>query len=155
VIAREIRLGRNRVLSTGLTAATVAVGVILAIRGLRGSPPVLILGAVLIVAGILAYSRALRPWFLDDLGLSLAGNRRLLWSDVDRIDVHSVTPRGAGKGMPRVDLVIRTPRSTAKLLLMSRKDAAQVAALLQERLPAQAVGRANLGRVDDAWKHVT
>lgn len=154
MIARELRLGRNRGVATALTAVTVAVGVILAIRGFRGSPPLLILGAILVVAGILAYTRAIRPWFLDEHGISLAGNRRLAWSDVTRIQVIATTPQGAGKGAPRVDLHLYTPQRKASLLLISRRDAEKVSALLRERLPANVDGRDTLWLIDDAWKHV-
>lgn len=152
--ARDFRLGRTRGLATALTAATVAIGVIIALRGFRGSPAAIILGALLIVGGVLAYSRALRPWMLDEHGLSLAGNRRLLWSDVRRIQVIATTPRGAGRGMARVELIIHTAHRKARLVLMSRKDAANVQALLTERLPANVEGRATLWLISDAWAHI-
>lgn len=153
--ARDFRLGRTRGLATALTAATIAIGVIIALRGFRGSPAAIILGAVLIVVGILAYARALRPWFLDEQGLSLASHRRLLWSDVQRIQVIATTPQGAGKGMARVEVVIHTRDRKATLMLMSRKDAAKVAALLQERLPAHVEGRETLWLITHAWAHIT
>ncbi len=152
--ARDFRLGRTRGMATALTAATIAVGVIIALRGFRGSPPAIILGAVLIVVGVLAYARALRPWLLDEQGLSLASNRRLLWSDVQRIQVIATTPKGAGKGMPRVEVLIRTRDRKATLVLMSRTDAAKVAALLTERLPADVEGRETLRLITNAWAHV-
>ena len=43
---RELRLGRRPGWATALAAATAAIGVILAARGLRGSPPLLIIGGV-------------------------------------------------------------------------------------------------------------
>lgn len=153
--ARDFRLGRTRGLATALTAATIAIGVIIALRGFRGSPAAIILGAVLIVVGILAYARALRPWLLDEQGLSLASNRRLLWSDVQRIQVIATTPKGAGKGTARVEVIIRTRDRKATLMLMSRKDAAKVAALLQERLPAHVEGRETLWLITHAWAHIT
>lgn len=153
--ARDFRLGRTRGLATALTAATIAIGVIIALRGFRGSPAAIILGAVLIVVGILAYARALRPWFLDEQGLSLASHRRLLWSDVQRIQVIATTPQGAGKGMARVEVIIHTRDRRATLMLMSRKDAAKVAALLQERLPAHVEGRETLWLITHAWAHIT
>lgn len=153
--ANDLRLGRNRGWATAMTALIVAVGVIIVLRGLRGSPPLLVLGGVLVVAGILGYVRAMRPWLLDDQGISLAGNRRLMWSDVDRIQVIATTPQGAGKGAPRVDLHLYTPHGKASLLLVSRKDAAKVTALLHERLPADVEGRNTLWLIDNAWKHVT
>ena len=153
--ARDFRLGRTRGLATALTAATIAIGVIIALRGFRGSPAAIILGAVLIVVGLLAYARALRPWFLDEQGLSLASHRRLLWSDVQRIQVIATTPKGAGKGMARVEVVIHTRDRKATLMLMSRKDAAKVAALLQERLPAHVEGRETLWLITHAWAHIT
>ena len=153
--ARDFRLGRTRGLATALTAATIAIGVIIALRGFRGSPAAIILGAVLIVVGLLAYARALRPWFLDEQGLSLASHRRLLWSDVQRIQVIATTPQGAGKGMARVEVVIHTRDRKATLMLMSRKDAAKVAALLQERLPAHVEGRETLWLITHAWAHIT
>ena len=153
--ARDFRLGRTRGLATALTAATIAIGVIIALRGFRGSPAAIILGAVLVVVGILAYARALRPWFLDEQGLSLASHRRLLWSDVQRIQVIATTPQGAGKGMARVEVVIHTRDRKATLMLMSRKDAAKVAALLQERLPAHVEGRETLWLITHAWAHIT
>lgn len=153
--ARDFRLGRTRGLATALTAATIAIGVIIALRGFRGSPAAIILGAVLIVVGILAYARALRPWLLDEQGLSLASNRRLLWSDVQRIQVIATTPKGAGKGMARVEVIIHTRGRKATLMLMSRKDAAKVAALLQERLPAHIEGRETLWLITNAWAHIT
>lgn len=149
----ELRLGRNRGWATAATAAIVAVGVILAVRGFRGSPAALILGVLLVVAGILGYARAIRPWFLDDLGLSLAGNRRLLWADVTRIQVLAVTPEGAGKGPARVDLIIDTPQRTARLLLVSRGDAAKVSALLERRLPQAVEGRDLIWLINNAWAH--
>ena len=152
---RDFRLGRTRGLATALTAATIAIGVIIALRGFRGSPAAIILGAVLIVVGILAYARALRPWFLDEQGLSLASHRRLLWSDVQRIQVIATTPQGAGKGMARVEVIIHTRDRKATLMLMSRKDAAKVAALLQERLPAHVEGRETLWLITHAWAHIT
>ena len=152
---RDFRLGRTRGLATALTAATIAIGVIIALRGFRGSPAAIILGAVLIVVGLLAYARALRPWFLDEQGLSLASHRRLLWSDVQRIQVIATTPQGAGKGMARVEVVIHTRDRKATLMLMSRKDAAKVAALLQERLPAHVEGRETLWLITHAWAHIT
>ncbi len=152
--ARDFRLSRSRGLATALTAATVAIGVIIALRGFRGSPAAIILGALLVVAGVLAYARALRPWLVDEQGLSLAGNRRLLWSDVRRIQVIATTPKGAGKGMARVDLHIHTAHRKASLLLMSRKDAARVTALLQERLPANVEGRENLWLINNSWAHI-
>ena len=152
--ARDLRLGRTRGLATALTAATIAIGVIIALRGFRGSPAGIILGALLFVGGVLAYARALRPWLVDEQGLSLAGNRRLLWSDVRRIQVIATTPRGAGRGMARVELHIRTPQRKASLVLMSRKDAAKVAALLQEHLPADVEGRDTLWLINDAWAHI-
>lgn len=151
---RELRLGRNRGWATAATATIVAVGVILAIRGFRGSPFVLVMGVLLVVAGILGYARAVRPWFLDDLGLSLAGNRRLLWSDVTRVVVLAVTPQGAGRGPARVDLVIETAQRTAKLLLISRVDAAKVSALLERRLPPDVPGRDQLWLINNAWAHI-
>ena len=153
--ARDFRLGRTRGLATALTAATIAIGVIIALRGFRGSPAAIILGAVLIVGGLLAYARALRPWFLDEQGLSLASHRRLLWSDVQRIQVIATTPQGAGKGMARVEVIIHTRDRRATLMLMSRKDAAKVAALLQERLPAHVEGRETLWLITHAWAHIT
>lgn len=153
--ARDFRLGRTRGLATALTAATIAIGVIIALRGFRGSPAAIILGAVLIVVGLLAYARALRPWFLDEQGLSLASHRRLLWSDVQRIQVIATTPQGAGKGMARVEVIIHTRDRKATLMLMSRKDAAKVAALLQERLPAHVEGRETLWLITHAWAHIT
>lgn len=153
--ARDFRLGRTRGLATALTAATIAIGVIIALRGFRGSPAAIILGAVLIVVGLLAYARALRPWFLDEQGLSLASHRRLLWSDVQRIQVIATTPQGAGKGMARVEVIIHTRDRRATLMLMSRKDAAKVAALLQERLPAHVEGRETLWLITHAWAHIT
>lgn len=153
--ARDFRLGRTRGLATALTAATIAIGVIIALRGFRGSPAGIVLGGILVVAGILAYSRALRPWLLDEHGLSLAGNRRLLWSDVHRIQVIATTPRGAGRGMARVELIIHTRDRKARLVLMSRKDAANVQALLTERLPAHVEGRPTLWLITDAWAHIT
>lgn len=152
--ATDLRLGRTRGWATALTAVTVAVGVIVAVRGFRGSPPLLLLGGFLVVAGILGYARAIRPWLLDDIGISLAGNRRLAWADVTRIRVIATTPRGAGKGMPRVDLHLHTPSRKASLLLMSRTDAAKVTALLHARLPADVEGRDTLWLIDNAWKHV-
>lgn len=152
--ARDLRLGRNRGWATALTAVTVAVGVIIAVRGFRGSPPLILLGGVLVVAGILGYARAMRPWLLDERGLSLAGNRRLEWSDVNRIQVIATTPQGAGRGMPRVDLHLYTPHRKASLLLLSRMDAAKVTALLHERLPANVEGRNTLWLIDNTWKHV-
>lgn len=149
----ELRLGRNRGWATAATAAIVGVGVILAVRGFRGSPAALVLGIVMVVAGILGYARAIRPWFLDDLGLSLAGNRRLLWADVTRIQVLAVTPEGAGKGPARVDLIIDTPQRTARLLLVSRVDAAKVSALLERRLPQDIEGRELLWLINNAWAH--
>lgn len=149
----ELRLGRNRGWATAATAAIVGVGVILAVRGFRGSPAALVLGVVMVVAGILGYARAIRPWFLDDLGLSLAGNRRLLWADVTRIQVLAVTPEGAGKGPARVDLIIETPQRTARLLLVSRVDAAKVSALLERRLPQDVEGRELLWLINNAWAH--
>ena len=130
------------------------MGVILAVRGLRGSPVVLIVGILLVVGGILGYARAVRPWFLDDLGLSLAGNRRLLWEDVTRIQVLAVTPDGAGKGPARVDLVIDSPQRTARLLLVSRVDAARVSALLEQRLPPGVENRELLWLINNAWAHI-
>ena len=149
----ELRLGRNRGWATAATAAIVGVGVILAVRGFRGSPAALVLGVLMVVAGILGYARAIRPWFLDDLGLSLAGNRRLLWADVTRIQVLAVTPEGAGKGPARVDLIIDTPQRTARLLLVSRVDAAKVSALLERRLPQHVEGRELLWLINNAWAH--
>jgi hypothetical protein len=149
----ELRLGRNRGWATAATAAIVGVGVILAVRGFRGSPAALVLGVLMVVAGILGYARAIRPWFLDDLGLSLAGNRRLLWADVTRIQVLAVTPEGAGKGPARVDLIIDTPQRTARLLLVSRVDAAKVSALLERRLPQGVEGRGLLWLINNAWTH--
>jgi hypothetical protein len=149
----ELRLGRNRGWATAATAAIVGVGVILAVRGFRGSPAALVLGVLMVVAGILGYARAIRPWFLDDLGLSLAGNRRLLWADVTRIQVLAVTPEGAGKGPARVDLIIETPQRTARLLLVSRVDAAKVSALLERRLPQGVEGRGLLWLINNAWAH--
>ena len=151
----ELRLGRNRGWATAATAATVGLGVILAVRGFRGSPFLFIVGLLIVAGGILGYARAVRPWFLDDLGLSLAGNRRLLWSDVTRIQVLAVTPQGAGKGPARVDLVLETPQRTAKLLLLSRVDAAQVSALLERRLPPDVPGRELLWMINNAWAHIT
>lgn len=148
-----LRLGRNRGWATAATAAIVGVGVILAVRGFRGSPAALVLGVLMVVAGILGYARAIRPWFLDDLGLSLAGNRRLLWADVTRIQVLAVTPEGAGKGPARVDLIIDTPQRTARLLLVSRVDAAKVSALLERRLPQDIEGRELLWLINNAWAH--
>jgi hypothetical protein len=133
----------------------VAVGVIIAIRGFRGSPPLLLLGGFLVVAGILGYARAVRPWLLDETGISLAGNRRLAWTDVTRIRVIATTPQGAGKGPARVDLVIETPTRNARLLLISRKDAARVSALLEQHLPDDVDGRNTLWLIDNAWKHIT
>lgn len=150
----DLRLARNRGWATAMTALIVAVGVIIAVRGFRGSPPLILLGGFLVVAGILGYARAVRPWLLDEHGLSLAGNRRLMWADVDRIQVIATTPKGAGKGMPRVDLHLYTPERKASLLLVSRKDAAKVTALLHERLPANVDGRNTLWLIDNAWKHV-
>lgn len=150
----ELRLGRNRGWATAATAATVGLGVILAVRGFRGSPFILIVGLLIVAGGILGYARAVRPWFLDDLGLSLAGNRRLLWSDVTRIQVLAVTPQGAGKGPARVDLIIETRQRTAKLLLISRVDAAQVSALLERRLPPDVQGRELLWLINNAWAHI-
>ncbi|MBM3686455.1 MAG: hypothetical protein FJW85_05580 [Actinobacteria bacterium] len=150
----DMRLGRTRGMATALTAATVAIGVIIALRGFRGSPAAIVLGAFLVVAGVLAYSRALRPWLLDEHGLSLAGNRRLLWSDVQRIQVIATTPKGAGRGMARVELIIHSRDRKARLVLMSRKDAARVAALLQDRLPANVKGRDTLWLIDNAWAHI-
>jgi hypothetical protein len=152
--AGEMRLGRNRGWATAMAAAIVGLGVIITFRGLRGSPVAIILGVLLVVAGILGYARALRPWFLDDLGLSLAGNRRLLWSDVARIQVIATTPQGAGMGPARVDLIIATPQRTAKLLLLSRDDAAKVSALLARRLPPDVQGREQLWLIDNAWAHI-
>ena len=149
----ELRLGRNRGWATAATAAIVGVGVILAVRGFRGSPAALVLGVLMGVGGILGYARAIRPWFLDDLGLSLAGNRRLLWADVTRIQVLAVTPEGAGKGPARVDLIIDTPQRTARLLLVSRVDAAKVSALLERRLPQDVEGRELLWLINNAWAH--
>jgi len=137
-----------------MTAAIVGVGVIIVFRGLRGSPVAIVLGAVLVVAGILGYARALRPWFLDETGLSLAGSRRLAWSDVTRIQVLAVTPQGAGKGPARVDVIVSTPRRTARLLLVSRTDAAKVSTLLESRLPPHVEGRADLGLITHAWAHI-
>lgn len=151
---RDFRLGRTRGLATALTAATIAIGVIIALRGFRGSPAGIILGGFLVVAGILAYARALRPWMLDEQGLSLAGNRRLLWSDVRRLQVIATTPKGAGRGMARVELIIHTRDRKARLVLMSRKDAANVQALLTGRLPAHVEGRGNLWLITDAWAHI-
>ena len=153
--ARDFRLGRTRGLATALTAATIAIGVIIALRGFRGSPAGIILGGLLVIAGILAYSRSLRPWLLDEQGLSLAGNRRLLWSDVNRIQVIATPPRGAGRGMARVELIIHTRDRKARLVLMSRKDAANVKTLLSERLPAHVEGRQTLWLITDAWAHIT
>ena len=152
---RELRLGRRPGWATALAATTAAIGVILAVRGLRGSPPVLIIGGVLIVAGLLAYFRALRPWFLDEQGLSLAGHRRLLWTDVTRILVVETTPKAGDRSSPRVDLTVSTSARTATLQLTSRKDADTVAALLKQRLPAHVEGREDLRYVDAAWKHIT
>lgn len=152
--ARELRLGRNRGWATAATAAIVAFGVILAIRGLRGSPFSLVAGILLVVAGILGYARAVRPWFLDDLGLSLAGNRRLLWSDVTRIQVLAVTPQGAGKGPARVDLIIEARTRKARLLLVSQVDAAKVSALLEQQLPPEVEGRELLWLINNAWAHI-
>lgn len=135
-------------------AVMVGVGVIIAIRGFRGSPVAIVLGALLVIGGILGYARAVRPWFLDDLGLSLAGNRRLLWSDVRRIQVLAVTPQGAGKGPARVDLIIETPQRTARLLLLSKPDAAKVSALLERRLPPEVEGREHLWLITNAWAHI-
>lgn len=149
--AGELRLGRNR---GWATAAIVGVGVILAIRGLRGSPFLLVAGAILVVGGILGYARAVRPWFLDDLGLSLASSRRLLWSDVTRIQVRAVTPEGASKGPARVDLIIESPSRTARLLLISQGDAAKVSALLERRLPPDVKGRELLWLINNAWAHI-
>ncbi|MGA0091920.1 MAG: hypothetical protein ACO3JT_06270 [Candidatus Nanopelagicales bacterium] len=152
--ARDLRLARNRGWATAMTALIVAVGVIIAVRGFRGSPPLILLGGFLVVAGILGYARAIRPWLLDEQGLTLAGNRRLLWADVQRIQVIATTPKGAGRGMPRVELHLYTRQRKASLLLVSRKDAAKVTALLHERLPANVDGRNTLWLIDDAWKHV-
>ena len=161
----ELRLGRNRGWATAATAAIVGVGVILAVRGFRGSPAALVVGVLMVVAGILGYARAIRPWFLDNLGLSLAGNRRLLWADVTRIQVLAVTPeepvRGGsaapsgrtGKGPARVDLIIETPQRTARLLLVSRVDAAKVSTLLERRLPQGVDGRELLWLINNAWAH--
>ena len=137
-----------------MTALIVAVGVIIAVRGFRGSPPLILLGGFLVVAGILGYARAIRPWLLDEQGLTLAGNRRLLWADVQRIQVVATTPKGAGRGMSRVDLPQYPRLPKASLLLVPRKDAAKVTALLHERLPANVDGRNTLWLIDDAWKHV-
>ena len=153
--AGELRLGRNRGWAAAATAATVGLGVILAVRGFRGSPFLFIVGLLIVAGGILGYARAVRPWFLDDLGLSLAGNRRLLWSDVTRIQVLAVTPQGAGKGPARVDLVFETPQRTAKLLLVSRVDAAKVSALLGRRRPPDVPGRELLWMINNAWAHIT
>jgi hypothetical protein len=150
-----MRLARNRGWATAATAVIVAVGVIIAIRGFRGSPPLLLLGGFLVVAGILGYARAVRPWLLDETGISLAGNRRLAWTDVTRIRVIATTPQGAGKGPARVDLVIETPTRNARLLLISRKDAARVSALLEQHLPDDVDGRNTLWLIDNAWKHIT
>ena len=149
-----MRLARTRGWATAMTAVIVAVGVIIAVRGFRGSPPLLLLGGFLVVAGILGYARAIRPWLLDEVGISLAGNRRLAWADVTRIRVIATTPQGAGKGPARVDLVIDSPARNVRLLLLSRKDAAQVSALLQQRLPADVEGRSDLWLIDNAWKHI-
>jgi len=152
---REVRLRRNRGWAAALTVAIVAVGVIITIRGFRGSPAAIILGGFLIIAGLLAYARALRPWSLDSRGLSLAGNQRLRWADVTGIQVLAVTPKGAGHGMPRVDLIISTPKRRARLMLVSRTDAQKVTALLDEVLPSNVDGRKNLWLIDNAWRHVT
>ncbi len=141
-------------MATFLTAATVAVGVIIALRGFRGSLPAIILGGILVMAGLLAYARALRPWQLNERGLSLAGNQRLAWTDVTRIQVLAVTPKGAGRGMPRVDLVISTPLRTARVLRLARGDGELVRALLAPVLPPTVEGRQNLWLIDNAWRHV-
>ena len=150
----ELRLSRNRGWAAAATAAIVGMGVIFGIRGQRGSAFSLVVGVLLVVAGILGYARAVRPWFLDELGLSLAGNRRLLWTDVNRIVVLAVTPQGAGKGPARVDLTIETPHRTAKLLLISRGDASKVSALLERRLPPDVQGRELLWMINNAWAHI-
>ena len=150
---REVRLRRNSRTATLLTVATVAIGVIVALRGFRGSLPAIILGGFLIVAGLLAYARALRPWHLGERGISLAGNQRLAWADVTRIQVLAVTPKGTGAGMPRVDLIISTPQRTARLMLISRSDAQKVSALLEQVLPRQVEGRELLRLIDHAWQH--
>ena len=150
----ELRLGRNRGWATAATAAIVGMGVIFAIRGFRGSPFAVIVGLLLIAGGILGYARAVRPWFLDDLGLSLASHRRLLWSDVTRIQVLAVTPQGAGRGPARVDLIIESPSRTARLLLISKVDAAKVSALLERRLPPDVEGRELLWLINNAWAHI-
>ena len=152
---RELRLGRRPGWATALAAATAAIGVILAARGLRGSPPLLIIGGVLIVAGLLSYFRAMRPWFLDEQGISLAGHRRLQWSDVTRIQVVDATPKAADRSSSRVDLTVSASARTATLHLTSRKDADRVAALLKQRLPAHVEGREDLRLIDNAWKHIT
>jgi hypothetical protein len=154
VTARDLRLARNRGWATAMTALIVAVGVIIAVRGFRGSPPLILLGGFLVVAGILGYARAIRPWLLDEQGLTLAGNRRLLWDDVHRIQVIATTPKGAGRGMPRVDLHLYTRQRKASLLLVSRKDAARVRSLLEDYLPDDVEGRRTMWLIDDAWKHV-
>ena len=67
----------------------------------------------------------------------------------------ATTPRGAGRGMARVELIIHTRDRKARLVLMSRKDAANVQALLTERLPAHVEGRPTLWLITDAWAHIT
>jgi hypothetical protein len=150
-----MRLARNRGWATAATAVIVAVGVILAVRGFRGSPPLLLLGGALVVAGILGYARAVRPWMLDEIGISLAGNRRLHWADVTHIRVVATTPKRADAGAPRIEVTVSTSGRKATLHLTSRKDAHRVAALLKQRLPAEVEGRRDLWLIDDAWKRVT
>ena len=152
---RELRLGRRPGWATALAAATAAIGVILLVRGLRGSPPLLIVGGLLIVAGLLAYARALRPWFLDDEGIALAGHRRLMWSEVTRIHVSTTSTKGADRGAPRVEVMVSTPARKVTLQLTSQKDAERVATLLKQRLPAEVAGRSDLGLISNSWKHVT
>ncbi|MFM1966224.1 MAG: hypothetical protein RL134_1949 [Actinomycetota bacterium] len=150
-----MRLGRPRGWTTAVTAVIVAVGVILALRGFRGSPPLLLLGGFLIVAGLLGYARALRPWLLDEIGISLAGNRRLEWADVTRITVTRTTPKGGDRDAPHVELTVTTGARKATLHLTSRKEAAQVSALLEQRLPTGIAGRQDLGLIRGTGKPVT
>ena len=150
-----MRLARNRGWATATTAVIVAFGVILAVRGFRGSPPLLLLGGFLIVAGILGYARAVRPWMLDEIGISLAGNRRLQWADVTRIQVTRTTTKRVDGAMPRVELTVSTRARKATLHLTSHKDAVQVSALLEQRLPPEVAGRQDLRLIRGAWKPVT
>ena len=142
------RLIHNWLIGLAAVGSTAGLGAVIAGQGGWKAAA---FGLLLAGVGAVAFGPLLVLWSADDVGVSRAGRRLLVWPEVTAIEVRAFRT-GRGYGPPHVTVVLRTRGAgRAVINIYSRRDAEQLQAILAGYLPEDVDGRALLWLITDAW----